>query len=254
MTKQKNGLLDLPPSGVQPWMSTGQSKQAPQEKRGCRNIVIGSVIVFIVLGIIGMFLPKSPAQIAQTQTAVAVALAASDIPKSPTKTVTATVTPYPDITMTATTPPTLDEEIASLKKLPAVNSVEQVVRSGTSYYAIVSTWPKFNDADFAQLLQIQAIQVDPHILRFAVRIDDGETEPLWWIDETSEWASSKKPPEWVDLKVEVSEVFTATLAAPATQLIHPKNCKTAVAQGLTAQQSAAEGLDRDQDGVACYGD
>lgn len=34
----------------------------------------------------------------------------------------------------------------------------------------------------------------------------------------------------------------------------PGNCSTAVAMGLSAEQSAAAGLDRDGDGVACYGD
>lgn len=33
----------------------------------------------------------------------------------------------------------------------------------------------------------------------------------------------------------------------------PRNCKTAVAAGLSAQQAAACGLDGDGDGVACYG-
>lgn len=34
---------------------------------------------------------------------------------------------------------------------------------------------------------------------------------------------------------------------------HPGNCSTAVAMGLSAQQAAAAGLDRDGDGEACYG-
>jgi hypothetical protein len=34
----------------------------------------------------------------------------------------------------------------------------------------------------------------------------------------------------------------------------PGNCSTAVAMGLDARQAAAAGLDRDGDGVACYGD
>lgn len=35
--------------------------------------------------------------------------------------------------------------------------------------------------------------------------------------------------------------------------MHPENCGTAVAAGLDAYQAAAEGLDNDQDGQACYG-
>jgi len=39
-----------------------------------------------------------------------------------------------------------------------------------------------------------------------------------------------------------------------TQFTCPRNCTEAVNMGLTAQQAAACGLDRDGDGVACYGD
>lgn len=37
-------------------------------------------------------------------------------------------------------------------------------------------------------------------------------------------------------------------------VVCPANCDEAVAMGLTAQEAAACGLDRDRDGVACYGD
>lgn len=253
MAKKKNDpqLLRLP--------NNMQGTKEEKQGRGCGKMIMWGVIALVGLGIVGSLMPKTPQQLAATQTAAAAALAASDVPKSPTQTAippTATVTPYPDITMTATIPATFDQEEASLKELPAVTSVERIERTETGYWAMVTTWPKMNKESFAQLIQIQAGKIDIYPFRFAVRIDDGESEPLWWIydDETFEWSSSNNPPEWVEPKVEVSEIFTATLAAPTIQQIHPKNCKTAVGQGLTAQQSAAEGLDRDGDGVACYGD
>lgn len=48
--------------------------------------------------------------------------------------------------------------------------------------------------------------------------------------------------------------MTPRLTSTAGVLIHPQNCKTAVAAGLDAYQAAAAGLDNDQDGQACYGD
>lgn len=53
-----------------------------------------------------------------------------------------------------------------------------------------------------------------------------------------------------------SPADTSTPSPTETYIPHlkPKNCKTAVAYGLTARQSALEGLDGDSDGVACYGD
>jgi hypothetical protein len=41
---------------------------------------------------------------------------------------------------------------------------------------------------------------------------------------------------------------------PAPPITCPRNCTEAVLWGVTAEQAAACGLDRDGDGVACYGD
>lgn len=47
----------------------------------------------------------------------------------------------------------------------------------------------------------------------------------------------------------------ATQPAPGASVQRPGNCSTAVAMGLTAEQAAQwSNLDRDNDGVACYGD
>ena len=44
-------------------------------------------------------------------------------------------------------------------------------------------------------------------------------------------------------------------SVPSASFTCPRNCAGAVAAGLTAQQAATcPGLDRDHDGVACYGD
>lgn len=51
---------------------------------------------------------------------------------------------------------------------------------------------------------------------------------------------------------------TAAISGDNTDSVNPSDCPStcaqAVAQGLSPEQSAACGLDRDQDGVACYGD
>ncbi len=46
----------------------------------------------------------------------------------------------------------------------------------------------------------------------------------------------------------------AVRAAPRQSFTCPSNCDGAVAMGLSAAQAASCGLDRDGDGVACYGD
>lgn len=50
------------------------------------------------------------------------------------------------------------------------------------------------------------------------------------------------------------EVTPPVQSFPPVQNVCPRNCTEAVAWGYSAQQAAACGLDRDGDGVACYGD
>jgi hypothetical protein len=50
------------------------------------------------------------------------------------------------------------------------------------------------------------------------------------------------------------EVTPPVQSQPPAQNTCPRNCTEAVAWGYSAEQAAACGLDRDGDGVACYGD
>ncbi|MDZ4763958.1 MAG: excalibur calcium-binding domain-containing protein [Chloroflexota bacterium] len=52
----------------------------------------------------------------------------------------------------------------------------------------------------------------------------------------------------------ISPEVTASVVPGSAPNICPRNCTEAVAWGLSAYQAAACGLDRDGDGVACYGD
>lgn len=249
MAKKKT--IDLPPSGVDLGVSEQKSKGKP--KGGCRTQVAAAVVFLCGLSFLGSLMPKTPEQISKTETAVIIALAAADVVKptlaspensamtdtpadvptavvvvvvEPSATITDTVTPYPDVTMTATIPPTFQEEESSLKELPGVISVESIERRGTDYFAVVTTHPNFNKESFASLIQTQAIKVDIYTFRFAVRIDDGGSEPLWWIydDKTFEWSSSKNPPDWVDLSLSATQSTAAN--APQTIAVQSTDSKT----------------------------
>ncbi len=240
MAKQKS--VALPPSGVK---SDITGKPKVKTKAGCRTQIAAGIVFLCGLSFLVSLLPKTPEQLAATQTAAVVALAASNVPalatnipstatsipstSAPTETLvsvvvvalpsaTNTVTPYPDITMTPTTPATFAEEESSVKKLPGVKTVERIERHGTDYWAIVTTWPKFNTESFAGLIEIQAIKVDLYTFRFAVRIDDGESSPLWWAEENATWSSSSAPPAWVDLGVTSAPTSLPSTALPATPI------------------------------------
>jgi hypothetical protein len=61
------------------------------------------------------------------------------------------------------------------------------------------------------------------------------------------------PPTPIQL-VQPSQPEATPPVLPPAQNMCPRNCTEAVAWGYTAEQAAACGLDRDGDGVACYGD
>lgn len=265
--------IDLPPSGlpddfdVSKLGTSGAQPPAPRKPKSSSlppwQWILAALLICGGITFIGSILPDTPEQIAASQTAfvqTATTVFATSVSKSATKPApTKTITPYPSpaVTATPTTPPTYAEEEASLKDLPGVISVERIERNGTDYWAIVTTHPKFNKESFAQLLQIQAIHVNPHILRFAVRIDDKGSDPRWWIyTDDLQWVSSSTPPAWADLGSGFipQTVAQEGIAATSSPTLKPKNCKTAVAAGMSAQQASAAGLDRDKDGVACYGD
>lgn len=69
----------------------------------------------------------------------------------------------------------------------------------------------------------------------------------------SERASLTPPtPRPTSAPAQQQQVQSSPVSQP--QAARPRNCSTAVAMGLSAEQAAAAGLDRDGDGVACYGD
>ena len=86
-------------------------------------------------------------------------------------------------------------------------------------------------------------------------IDAGN--PNWYKVEHSafeEYGYSKfftyAPP---DQPTAVPRIVIPTAAPVQQPVMHPDNCSTAVAMGLSPEQAAAEGLDRDGDKQACYG-
>lgn len=153
-----------------------------------------------------------------------------------------------------------------LKALPAVQSVESVARDGKDYWARVTVWPKMNKESFAQLILIQALK-GGYVARAAVWIDDGSSAAWWIYDEKAEWSKADQAPAWVDQpstatarpalggsQSSSAPIPQSTSAATEAAFECPANCTEAKARGVSAVQAAGCGLDRDGDGVACYGD
>lgn len=131
---------------------------------------------------------------------------------------TVTVTTAPAATMTNT--PVLTEESA-LQQLPGVSFIGRIERQGSNYFAIVKTFPKFNKQSFAELIYIQALKVNPRIDKFAVKIDDDSSDPLWWIFADGVWTGSVDAPLWADFGSFGSTEVVASAALPATVTTAP---------------------------------
>jgi hypothetical protein len=108
-----------------------------------------------------------------------------------------TTTPMADETTTGFTP--LSEEDALTKMLPGIKIVTRVERVGTDYWAVVKTFPNFNKKSFAQQIFVAAGTINPLIDRFAVKIDDDSSDPLWHVFDgtTGNWMEQIDAPTWV---------------------------------------------------------
>lgn len=112
----------------------------------------------------------------------------------------------------------------------------------------------------SDILEISSIRLGTNrFSAFTVRFDDGTISNTFtwtgagWETVTRETiitpTNTPRP-----LPTQRPQVNTSTGGAANTTSQRPGNCPTAVAMGLTAREAAQFGLDRDNDGVACYGD
>lgn len=173
-----------------------------------------------------------------------------------------TYTPSPTITITDTPPPsaTPDTSRAALPEL--ISEIEGVTRvivadsiannpQGSFAGIEVEVAPGYNTSDTAGLIWAKAFS---HVF-FAY--DDPEPFEIGLViygdGAPTMWSYNNQTQAWTNVPVNQSAP-TATIVRP-TSLPRPANCDQAKEWGYTAEQAARwSHLDRDGDGVACYGD
>lgn len=126
-----------------------------------------------------------------------------------------------------------------------------------TYYAqgriFLRSCPQTSCEEVATLTNGQAVTVDGAINGEAVNVGNAVWYRVRWQGGEayaySDILTPRPPaaPTSAPVQQQVSQPSGAASSCPA-------NCDEARAQGMTAQQAAACGLDRDGDGVACYGD
>jgi len=163
---------------------------------------------------------------------------------TPTITATSTITDTPSPTAT----PTAYSLESSLLEIEGVERVfaSHSISDGLAFvYLEVVVQEGFRMPDMADaLLQMTSATLGTGLYSgFSAIIDDGVMAEDYVFDfEDDEWRITSL--ESVNQSQPTAQTFTC-----------PSNCDGAVAMGLTAEQAAmCPGLDRDHDGVACYGD
>lgn len=173
------------------------------------------------------------------------------INQSSTPTPTPTSTPTPTI-ISATPDNILADTIAEVEGIQSVPVVytDEVEGGGSLAVVEVITSAGHNNPQTATSILNLTLEYlintydVPAPITFSVIINDGTSATDYnWDNESNNWSTTQ-------ITLPANSAPT-----PIPQQPVPGNCATAVAMGLTAQQAAQYSkLDRDKDGVACYGD
>lgn len=259
-------------------------------RRVLRWVVMSMIFVCASIGVLAVIMvvttsPEERGSYSATREADTIARNATGTTQALTITMTPTVTNTPTIAPSATSDLSSEVIMSEATKSTdnpfediyySVESVETIVEQRAvldefdqwTIYAEVVVSDGYDNEDTANRLLAIAQLTGLPIASAIFVVDDRNTATDYSVragDDT--WTTAVRkfnlPSESVDTpqaQVIVTDTpepvrVVATAAPVDTQIPRPRNCKTAVAMGLTAQQAAQwANLDRDKDGVACYGD
>lgn len=169
---------------------------------------------------------------------------------------TITNTPLPSASHTSV-PPTTISNTAKLEMVfsavSGVESVDVINVTGNIVYAEIIVAPGSNTESMANALRQATYSTLARAdIEFSVILNDRKSATDYlWSNQTDRWTVTH-------LTVDAQDAMAAPSRAAPTRapvIQRPGNCATAVAMGLSAAQAGQwPHLDRDNDGVACYGD
>lgn len=247
-------------------------------RRLLRWVLMSLIFICGGIGVLAVIMlltttPEERASYSITRTANAVADHATGTAGAPTAMDTATVTDTPTITLTPSIIPGSDLaniRTAQARTLGMFDDVPGVIGSvdegspGTASQHDDGKWYVYvelivdegaNTTETADaVLQAAVLGLMSASIDIDMILDDGSQAISYSRNtRTDEWQIT--PLTMTAEPIATESVMIVATAPPAeTRIPRPRNCKTAVAMGLDAQTAAQFGLDRDNDGVACYGD
>lgn len=216
----------------------GQIGQMQQQERAPTQTVQAMTLVAMSNDLTLTAAIRTTANALLNATAYAAETATAGVIMTVTQTATAEILPSPS--------PTVDPVRGAIEGLPEVESADLVdVRGDQVYLELIvmqgSNTSATADAVYAAVLD--ALGVDA-LAWFSVILNDGVSATDYVRDDDG----------WRETQLRGQSALPVTVAM-ASAMPRPRNCATAVAMGLSAVQAAQwSHLDRDSDGVACYGD
>jgi hypothetical protein len=250
-------------------MKAYEAKRLREAQAGKRpNRLRGCLVLLLLLGVLYVVSQNGRSSSVSRPTAVARATEPRAAGPAPTVTPSATITETPVPATAAPTlslddlmatseavRPALEQVLVGLPDLQSLTSVSAMQLADGWYVDVVAGIAPADDNEFTMPRILTAVEgvVQP-IINLRVT-----TPQRTWLWENGEWkyvalGAARVPPTVTSIPITVAPVVRSQPQAQPG-FVCPRNCDGAVAMGLSAQQAAScPGLDRDKDGVACYGD
>lgn len=229
-----------------------RKKTTPAPKQPKRRLLSCLVLLFVACGVIFLLASRSPrpTRVAATSTSVAAAATVTDFQAAPTATMTRTAisTVAPSVTPSATI-----TAVAQFRTVPEMHIT-----------------PLPNVPLMLVIQPANARSCPSTTCEVLFRLDSGETFGADAIvvseavNGNSQWYQTKmglgRQVAYIHSSLVVdydsaAQPTSAPARAAQPSTFRPDNCADAIAAGLTAEQAGQwPHLDRDGDGVACYGD
>jgi hypothetical protein len=225
----------------------------------------GGMIVFTLIGQQLGFIPDSAertltkeVQMAMTETELFL--------NPPTDTITPSVTPSPTITHTPSiTPSATVTPTASTTNTPAPlptsrpsATAQPPTAAPAQTYYVTGEYARIRNCSTTDCEQVNLISNGQTVQVVGeVQGEFANGSSLWYLLADGNYVHSSTVSDTAPVQAQsnnTSSSGTGSGGGSGGFTNAPGNCATAVAAGLTAQQAAQAGLDRDNDGVACYGD
>lgn len=223
------------------------------------SVVVSAIIVIVVL--LSSCSPQTALPTLAVLPSTTPTINLTTVAARPTFTPSPTITDTPAPSLTPSAATTIDfaaldatsaaisnplkTELEKLADLQTVRLVSAMMLSDGVSVTIEAQVAPADDNEFTMARVFDIVKrAAPTVSQ--IRLNTAQTLWLW---EDGKWSGTRLATG------EIVEATTVSMLSQPPAVFTPGNCATAVAAGLTAEQASQwKHLDRDKDGVACYGD